>query len=143
MTRAAAVKVAMSREDEDKAMVTRQDQHVEPIWLGTTHAMHACTMMHAKGMMDGHIAASAHAPGFLSIRAVLQAAWEASDMLQKLLHPAEQDEYFVGWVQGYGQRADEVSDETRDMLDTWEDDGGASAAPWFDVNKRGGTGCET
>lgn len=133
----------MSREDEDKAMVTRQDQHVEPIWLGTTHAMHACTMMHAKGMMDGHIAASAHAPGFLSIRAVLQAAWEASDMLQKLLHPAEQDEYFVGWVQGYGQRADEVSDETRDMLDTWEDDGGASAAPWFDVNKRGGTGCET
>ena len=140
MTRAAAVKVAKSR--KDKAMVTGQDQHVEPIWLGTTHAMHACTMMHAKGMMDGHIAASAHAPRFLSIRAVLQAAWGASDMPQKVLHPAEQDEYFVGWVQGYRQRVDEVSDETQDMLDTWEDEGGASAVPWFDVNRRGGTGCE-
>jgi len=108
--------------------------------------MHACTMMHAKGMMDGHIAASAHAPGFLSIRAVLQAAWEASDMLQKLLHPAQQDEYFVGWVQGYGQRMDETFDEAHDevpdMVDTWEDDGGASAVPSFDVNRRGGAGCE-
>jgi hypothetical protein len=132
----------MPKSREDKAMTTRQDQHVEAVWLGTTHASHVCAMMHAKGMMDGRIAASAHAPEFLSTCAVLQAAWEVSCTQQELLHPAQQDEYFVGWVQGYGQRADEASDETPDMLDTWEDDGGASAVPWFDVNKRGGTGCE-
>lgn len=114
-------------------MTTGQDQQVEAVWLGTTHATHVSAMMHAKGMMDGRIAASAHSPEFLSIRALLQAAWEASGTLQKLLHPAQQDEYFVGWVQGYRQRADEVSDETLDMLDTWEDDGGASAIPWFDA----------
>lgn len=134
------MKMAKSR--EDKAMTTRPDQHVEAIWLGTTHASHVCAMMHAKGMMDGRIAASAHAPEFLSTCAVLQEAWKASDTPQKLLHPAQQDEYFVGWVQGYGQRADEAPDETPDMLDTWEDDGGASAVPWFDVSRRGGTGCE-
>ena len=127
-------------------MTTRQDQHVEAVWLGTTHASHVCAMMHAKGMMDGRIAASAHAPEFLSTCAVLQEAWKASDTPQKLLHPAQQDEYFVGWVQGYGRRADETSYETSyetlDMLDRWEDDGGASAVPWFDVNRRGGTGCD-
>jgi len=124
----------MAKSRGDKAMVTGQDQHVEAIWLGTTHASHVCAMIHAKGIIDGRIAASAHAPGFLSIRAVLQAAWEASCAQQELLHPVHLDEYFVGWVQGYGQRADEVPDETSDMLDTWEDDGGASAVPWFDVN---------
>ena len=123
-------------------MTTRQDQQVEAIWLGTTHASHVCAMMHAKGIIDGRIAASAHALRFLSNRAVLQAAWDASCTQQELPHPVHLDEYFVGWVQGYGQRADEVSDETPDMLDTWEDDGGASAVPWFDVNRRGGTGCE-
>jgi hypothetical protein len=50
-----------------------------------------------------------------------------------LLHPAQQDEYFVGWVQGYGQRVDETSDEPLDNLGTWEDDGGAPAVPWFDA----------
>jgi hypothetical protein len=99
--------------------------------------MHACAMMHAKGMVDGRIAASAHAPEFLSIRALLQEAWEVSCTQQELLRPAQQDEYFVGWVQGYGRRADETSDETSDetldMLDMWEDDGGAPAVPWFDA----------
>ncbi|HEU5348911.1 MAG TPA: hypothetical protein VFU63_09910 [Ktedonobacterales bacterium] len=114
-------------------MSTGQDPQVEAVWLGTTHASHVCAMIHAKGMMDGRIAASAHAPGFLSIRAVLQAAWEASCTQQELLRPAHLDEYFVGWVQGYGQHADEISDETLDMLDTWEDDGGASAVQWFDA----------
>lgn len=140
VTGMAAMKLAKSR--KDTRMTTGQDQQVEAVWLGTAHALHVCVMMHGKGMMDGRTAASAHAPRFLSIRAVLQAAWEASGALQKLIHPAQQDEYFVGWVQGYGQCADEVSDKTPDMLDTWEDDGGASAVPWFDVNKRGGTGCE-
>lgn len=125
-------------------MTTGQGQHAEVVWLGTTHASHVCAMMHARGMLDGRIAASAHTPGFLSSRAVLQTAWEASGAQQELLHPAHLDEYFVGWVQGYGQRADETSDETSDeipdKLDTWEDDGGASAVPWFDGSRRGGTG---
>lgn len=120
-------------ESGDTRMTIGHDQHVEAVWLGTTHATHVCAMMHAKGMMDGRIAASAHAPEFLSIHTLLQAAWEASGTLQKLLHPAQQDEYFVGWVQGYRQRADEASDETPDMLDRWEDDGGASTVPKFDA----------
>lgn len=118
-------------------MTAGRDQHAAVVWLGSTHAMHACAMMHAKGMVDGRIAASAHAPEFLSIRALLQEAWEVSCTQQELLHPAQQDEYFVGWVQGYGRRADETSDETSDetldMLDMWEDDGGAPAVPWFDA----------
>ena len=140
VTGAAAVKITKSW--ENTRMTTGQTQPVEAIWLGTTHASHVCAMMHAKGVIDGRIAASAHAPGFLSSRAVLQTAWDASCAQQELLHPVHLDEYFVGWVQGYGQRADETSDETPDMLDTWEDDGGAAAVPWFDVNRRGGTGCE-
>ncbi len=115
-------------------MTAGQDQHAEVVWLGSTHAMHACAMMHTKGMVDGHIAASAHAPEFLSTRALLQEAWEVSCTQQELLHPAQQDEYFVGWVQGYGQRMDEATDETPDPLDTaWAVDGGASAVPWFDA----------
>lgn len=123
----------MAKSREDKAMTTRPDQHVEAIWLGTTHASHVCAMMHAKGMMDGRIAASAHTPEFLSTRALLQAAWEASGTLPKVLYRAQQDEYFVGWVQGYGQRADEPPDRTPDVPDTWEDEGGALAVSWFDV----------
>ena len=114
-------------------MTARRDQHAEVVWLGSTHALHACAMMNAKGMMDGRIAASSHAPEFLSTRALLQAAWEVSCTQQELLHPAQQDEYFVGWVQGYGQRVDETSDEPLDNLGTWEDDGGAPAVPWFDA----------
>lgn len=127
----------MSKSREDPRMTTGQTQQVEAIWLGTTHASHVCAMMHAKGIVDGRIAASAHAPEFLSTRALLQEAWEVSCTQQELLHPAQQDEYFVGWVQGYGQRVDEVTievtNETADLLDTWEDDGGAAAVPWFDA----------
>jgi hypothetical protein len=103
------VKIAMS--PEDNAMTAKRDQQSEAVWLGTTHAAHVCAMMHAKGMLDGRIAASAHSPEFLSIPDLLQAAWEVSSIQREVLYPAQQDEYFVGWVQGYVRRSDETFDE--------------------------------
>lgn len=110
-------------------MTTRLDKRPEAVWLGTTHAF---DMMHA-GMVDGHIAASAHAPNFLSVRAMMQAAWKVSCTLRMPLQSAQQGEYFVGWVQGYTRRTGETSDETSNVPDTWEDEGGALAIPWFDA----------
>jgi hypothetical protein len=122
-------------------MTARQDEQSrsETVWLGTARAL---AKMHAKGLIDGHLAAAVHAPEFLSVRALIQAAWEVSYAQQDTLHtpqPAQQDEYFVGWVQGYVRRADEARDETQDVPDTWEDDGGAVAGSRSDAQELGDT----
>lgn len=122
-------------------MTVKRDQWSETVGLGPTHVPRVCAMLHAKGMMDGRIAASADAPEFLGIPAVLQTAWDVSHTQQKLVHHIQPEEYFVGWVQGYGQRTDEVrdkvwdkvQDETPDVTDTWEDEGGALAVSWLDA----------
>lgn len=114
-------------------MTAKRDQWSEIVWLGSIHAVHACAMMHAKGIVDGQIAASMHAPEFLGIPALLQSAWVASHAQQDRLYPAQQDEYFVGWVQGYVRRSEEIFDETLDVPDTWEDEGGALAVSWLDA----------
>lgn len=85
--------------------------------------------VHARGLLDGYKAATLDRPEFLDMRALLQAAWEITSTQQTTLLPAHQDEYFVGWVRGYVR----CVNEAQDMLDTWEDEGGALTSSWLDV----------
>ena len=90
----------------------------------------ALAKLYARSLLDGYNVAESHAPEFLGVRALLQVAWEISWSHQNTLRPAQRDEYFVGWVRGYLRRAN----ETQDVPDTWEDEGGALAGSWLDAD---------
>lgn len=113
-TTVAATAEAASR--EDITMTGRQQMLSE-------EEADARAKLYARSLLDGHNAAESHAPEFLDIRALLQLAWEISWSQQNTPLPVQRDEYFVGWVQGYLRRAN----ETQDVPDTWEDEGGALA----------------
>jgi hypothetical protein len=113
----------MATSQEGATMTARQQQRRE------AETAHALDKTDTKGLMDGYTAASVHAPEFLSMRALMQAAREISYARQDTLSPAQQDEYFVGWVRGYVRR----TNEAQDLLDTWEDEGGALTGSWHEA----------
>ncbi len=110
----------MATGQEDDAMTARQQQRLE------AETADAFDKTHTEGLMDGYKTASLHAPEFLGMHALIQAAWEVSSAQQDTLSPTQRDEYFVGWVRGYVRRAQEI----QDVPDTWEDEGGALAGSW-------------
>lgn len=67
-----------------------------------------CARAHARGVANGSAAAAADSPDFLNYQLLLAWAWEASCERPDVQPLAEQEEYFVGWVHGYVQRADEM-----------------------------------
>ena len=101
---------------EDITMTARQQKLSE-------EEADARAKLYARSLLDGYNAAESHAPEFLGMRALLQIAWEISWSQQNAPLPAQRDAYFVGWVRGYLRRVN----ETQNVLDTWEDEGGALA----------------
>ncbi len=64
----------------------------------------------AHGVADGSAAASADSPAFLGYRSVIYRAWDTSCARPDVQPLLEQEEYFVAWVHGYVQRAEEIED---------------------------------
>jgi hypothetical protein len=83
--------------------------------MADTHAkmafgdlLSALAHAYAQGMASGNMAASADNPAFLGNQDMISAAWEVSCGQSCGQAPAEQEEYFVGWVHGYVVRAEQI-----------------------------------
>jgi CheY-like chemotaxis protein len=88
-----------------------------------TAADYCLASRYARGMADGHAAATIDALGFTSYGDVLQMAWDVSCARADVPPLAQQEEYCIGWAHGYTGRAGEMEG----VPDTWEDDGGRIA----------------
>jgi hypothetical protein len=85
-------------------------------------AEYTLARIHAHGVADGCAAAVADSPDYLSCAVMLDTAWEVSCERPDVLPLAEQEEYFVGWVHGYVQRADLIEGTANTLEpDTWAD----------------------
>jgi hypothetical protein len=87
-------------------------------------SLYALARLYAQGAADGSAAASADSPAFLDCQHILATAWTVSCEQPDVHPPAEQEEYFVAWVHGYVQRANEIEAAP----DTWADAGDDSEA---------------
>jgi hypothetical protein len=108
----------MTAREEDDSMAYERPAAMP---AGSAYAL---ARLYAQGVADGSAAASADNPAFLGSQLMLATAWAVS-CEQPDVHPlAEQEEYFVAWVHGYVQRANEIEGAP----DTWEDAGDDSKA---------------
>jgi hypothetical protein len=96
-------------------------------------AAYTLARIHVHGVADGCAAAAADSPDFLSCAVMLDTAWEVSCERPDVQPLAEQEEYFVGWVHGYVQRADEIEGAADPFdPDTWADAREVRPTPWLE-----------